>query len=120
MTKITKPAVTNAAAKIATIKYELFHASYGFWTKMSIARNETTTEEFRKAFQCEYHWVHDFEYPATDIEKQLKRLFEESQNIDEAWRPDHPCRSTCVGDLVKVGKDVWLVDSVGFRKLWTV
>lgn len=47
----------------------------------------------------------------------LEYIYASSQNIDSDWRPDSPTRSTSVGDIVKVGEQLYIVASCGFQPL---
>jgi hypothetical protein len=66
-----------------------------------------------------YDFVGEFETPSTlmDDEWNLEKVYEKTQNINEAWNKKKPCRSTSVGDILKFGDDLYIVASFGFEKL---
>jgi hypothetical protein len=51
------------------------------------------------------------------VNQALGQAFHKSQNIEDAWRPDRPCRSTSVGDVMKFGEQWYEVMGVGFRRV---
>jgi hypothetical protein len=110
-------------SKEKCIKYELFQACDEFYQEFLLSRGcgpPMTNKDFRQAFlDGKYHWVETFELPGEDVEDQLEVVFYKSNNIDGSWRREIPCRSTSVGDLVKVGKDYWIVASIGFEIAWS-
>ncbi len=44
----------------------------------------------------------------------LEAAFDATQNLDEAWRPEAPTRSTSVGDVMVDARGAWMVDRMGF------
>jgi len=66
----------------------------------------------------EYQLVYTFELPSDDLESQLEEVFFQSQNLEEAWNEESPCRSTSVGDVVRFGNTYWIVAGQGFHKGW--
>jgi hypothetical protein len=108
--------------KTKTAKYELFHSSGDFfWESLRYGRYgpDVTAEDLRNGFlQGKYELMQTFEKPAEAVNRQLEDVFGESQNVEDHWRLDAPCRSTSVGDLVRVGKDYWIVAGVGFVLGW--
>jgi hypothetical protein len=96
--------------------YELFHCSDDFYLFWRLNR-DMPVEQIRRAFlEGFYQLVHTFVRPQENVEAELEWIFHDSQNLDEIWRLDDPCRSTSV---VRVGNDYWIVAKVGFDRLWT-
>lgn len=55
------------------------------------------------------------------VEEGLSQAFVQSQNIDEAWNPQKPCRSSSVGDVLMVEQPdgqfaAYEVMPLGFKK----
>jgi len=98
-----------------TGKYELFHSSGDyFWTALRYDHG-CTAEDVRNALSSgKYELVQTFQRSLHDVEQELEETFRESQNIDYSWRSIGPCRSTSVGDVIRVGEDYWIVAPVGF------
>ncbi|HEY9790420.1 MAG TPA: hypothetical protein V6D22_08475 [Candidatus Obscuribacterales bacterium] len=115
---------SSVAAKtvpaIEVVEYEVFHSRDDFFVHaLDYGIDGTTKKQIRKAFyQGQYKQVHTFERPAEPLEQQLEEIFHDSQNLDEAWHPTSNCRSTSVGDLVKVLGTFWIVAPMGFDKGW--
>lgn len=53
----------------------------------------------------------------SDGEEGLEEAYRRTQNIDSAWRPQQPCRSTSVGDVMASGGKFYVVASFGFEEL---
>ena len=53
-------------------------------------------------------------YEANHVPYTLDYAYRATQNIEAAWRPEAPCRSTSVGDLFFDGATWFRVASVGF------
>jgi len=47
----------------------------------------------------------------------LENAFANSQNIDQAWNPSNPCRSTSVGDVIQAEDGFYMVLGMGFKLL---
>lgn len=47
----------------------------------------------------------------------LTDAFTRSQNFDDHWNPNHPCRSTSVGDVIQNDEGYFMVAGFGFTKL---
>ena len=47
----------------------------------------------------------------------LNVAWRESQNIDEVWNVENPCRSSSVGDVFVLSGVKYVVESVGFKIL---
>lgn len=106
---------TKAAA--STTDYELFHASDEFFCSSLRYGRGTTAEDIRRAFLAgHYRRVHTFEHPPDSVLERLEMVFYQSQNLDRRWK--RSCRSTSVGDVVRVGSDYWIVAGQGFHKGW--
>lgn len=101
------------------VEYEVFH-SMGefFWVALEKARAKDDRALVKALIEGEYQSVFISNIPAyfpIELDSQLERIFDETQNLDKAWNP--PNRSTSVGDIVRVGEEFWVVASVGYRKL---
>jgi hypothetical protein len=108
---------TNLATKKAN--YELFHSSNAYFARALMYAWETTADDVRSAFsEGDYQPVHTFALPAEDVAHQLEEIFCKSQNVDRRWRRSSPCRSTSVGDVVRVGTEYWIVAPQGFDLGW--
>jgi hypothetical protein len=116
----TSIAIANAVPAIDTVEYEIFHSVDDFFnTALDYGGDGTSKKEIRKAFyEGKYKYVHTFDRPARPLQEQLEKIFHDSQNLDEAWHPSRSCRSTSVGDLVKVNGTYWIVAPMGFDKVW--
>jgi hypothetical protein len=101
--------------KMANVTYELFHCSREFFNFSQFG----SCREIRRLYLegC-YQLVHTFRKPAKQLDHRLEEVFEESQNIETSWRGSNPCRSTSVGDIVRVGRDYWIVAAFGFVRGW--
>lgn len=110
---------SNFSQPELTSRYELFQSSDEvFWDTLAYGKS-ATVDDIRKVFAKGNHkHVYTFELPADDVEEQLEVVFAKSQNLDEDWNEESPCRSTSVGDIVRVGKDYWIVASLGFHLGW--
>ena len=101
------------------LEYEVFHSKDEFFNTSISYGSHAEINRIKYAFlHGMYKSVHTFELPADDVERQLERVFHDSQNFEESWCGDPTVRSTSVGDIVRVGKDYWVVASVGFDLLW--
>jgi len=99
-------------------KFELFHSSTNFFVTVRYDWG-TTGDEIRQAFlRGEYQLVDTFKLPGENIPSALEEVFFRSQNLDRSWRRGSPTRSTSVGDVVRVGKDYWIVAGTGFDLGW--
>jgi hypothetical protein len=53
--------------------------------------------------------------------ENLEDAFERTQNFDNPWNHENPCRSSCVGDLFKIEGEhrckFYILGSVGFDKV---
>lgn len=47
----------------------------------------------------------------------LNDAFKKSQNFDDHWNPENPCRSTSVGDVIQFDNESYIVAGMGFRLL---
>lgn len=83
------------------MKYALFHFN---WTKADLHKNmshfdltfKPTVEDVMAAVKDGlYDLVHVFE----DIDN-YEDVFSKSQNVDDNWNQEFPCRSTSVGDVI--------------------
>jgi hypothetical protein len=102
-----------------TVAFQLFQASGDFFW-MSLCYGQGGTEEvLRHAYLTGfYELVHTFIMPREDLLDRLEEVFYRSQNLDQSWRKGRPCRSTCVGDIVRVEDEFWIVASEGFKLGW--
>jgi hypothetical protein len=57
------------------------------------------------------------EYVATVMANSIEMAYRASQNHEWAWNIDSPCRSTSVGDVIKVGLQYFMVCGFGFKEL---
>lgn len=104
--------------RTASDKYDLFHASEDYFlTSLRYGRG-TTVREIQHAFLQNYQLVHCFELPTLERQKQLETIFNESQNIDASWKKDMNCRSTSVGDVIRIRQHHWIVAAEGFDYGW--
>ena len=112
---------TNCAT--GQVNFELFHSSPEFFFKALRFGWQIDAVEVRKAFlKGGYELVFTFEPSSLciedELEEQLEAVFGASQNLEESWRGDDPCRSTSVGDVIKVGAEYWIVAPQGFQLGW--
>ena len=65
-----------------------------------------------------YSYVATFCFPDEVLNDNCREMiFTHCQNIDNPWRPNAPCRSMSVGDLILNDKgEYWMVDSVGYLR----
>jgi hypothetical protein len=100
-----------------TTKYEVFHAIDDYFiTSMMYGRAASATD-IAKVFNRKYRLAGIIEVPselAADVNGGLEYVFDESQNHSKDWNPKAPCRSTSVGDVVKVGDDYYIVAGIGY------
>ena len=47
----------------------------------------------------------------------LEHAYTLSQNLEETWNKNEPCRSTSIGDVIRFKNDLFLVHDFGFKKL---
>lgn len=104
-------------------KYEVFHSNMEiFWDVLRWEMNGIGFREIRKMFEAgQYTHVHTFELARTDgLDDALEEVFISSQGGNDYWdeNTDKSIRSTSVGDLVRVGREYWLVASVGYKLCW--
>ncbi|MGH9549820.1 MAG: hypothetical protein ACRD3W_10615, partial [Terriglobales bacterium] len=95
---------TRATTQPKKVTYELFH-SIGdfFWISLQYGDRSTTAKDLQKAFsQGHYELVHSFTLPSKGFLTDLDIVFEKSQNIERSWRGKAKCRSTSVGDLIRI------------------
>jgi hypothetical protein len=52
------------------------------------------------------------------VDEQLEYVFYKSQNLERSWRGRRQCRSTSVGDVVRVQGVYWIVAPVGYHYGW--
>lgn len=102
-------------------KYELYHSSDEiFFSVLRYGRDNTTREDIRRFFMAgNYQLVHSLVLSATDVREQLEEVFYRSQNGDESWRGELECRSTSVGDVIRVRRNYWIVAARGFDFGWS-
>jgi len=100
-------------------EYEVFHSMGDFfYVALGTARACRDADLVEAFLDGKYASVFVSKIPdhfPVDVEHQLERIFDETQNLDEAWNP--PNRSTSVGDIVRIDDDFWVVASVGWRLL---
>lgn len=106
----------------ATTQFQLFQSMGDFFWKALHYDYEATKEQIHKAFYGgHYAWVHTFaleDEEDEELEDQLQTVFHKSQNLEESWRGEIECRSTSVGDVIKVGNQYWIVAARGFDLGW--
>lgn len=108
----------NTARMRKTADYQLFHASGDFfWSSLQYPIG-TARELMRAYMEGCYELVYTFRLSQENLMDQLEEVFYKSQNIDRSWRKRGPCRSTSVGDIVRVADEYWIVASVGFKLGW--
>lgn len=103
-----------------TINCELFHSKDEFFIYSSGYMRRCDTDDIRDAFlNGDYELVSTFDRSSSSLEDELEGIFQKSQNLEHSWRGKDACRSTCVGDVVRVGKDYWIVAGTGFNFGWS-
>lgn len=103
---------------VSKATYVLYHASADFFFHALQYSRDRNTSDIAQAFKSgQYSEVHRFDLPVNEVDEQLESIFMQTQNHDEAWKPDAPCRSTSVGDIVRVKDDYFIVASVGFYRM---
>lgn len=104
---------------MTTTKFELFHAKKGFLPTSLTYDDTATKEDIQRAFiEGQYESVHTFELPAENPEVQMEAIYYQSQNLEGSWRGDSVCRSTSVGDVIRVDNRYWIVGPEGFDFGW--
>lgn len=106
--------------KQALVTYELFHSAGDFFfTAITYGRRNVKLAEIRDAFlKGSYEFVWKFEKPLNDKQHQLEVIFQESQNLEDSWRGELECRSTSVGDVIRVNGEYWIIAGTGFDFGW--
>lgn len=64
-----------------------------------------------------YKEVATLEIEGETVGRILDRAYCSTQNIDAAWRPENPTRSTSVGDILECNGTIYIVASIGFDVL---
>jgi hypothetical protein len=107
------------------MKVDIFHADDALFIMSSLYRvngavfNAATA---RKIFEtsaltpCRYIHVATLNIDAATTTDALEAAFAHSQNVDGPWGAS-PCRSTSVGDILRIGDDLHIVAGVGFDRL---
>jgi hypothetical protein len=98
---------------------ELFHAqntrdSFFYKAGGSIYSAADAVKSFRNEG---YVGVATFEIETGETDAMLEEVYVRSQNITHAWRAHNPTRSTSVGDILRIGTDLYIVAGFGFEKL---
>lgn len=57
------------------------------------------------------------EYVGFVYANSLEEAYINSQNIDDEWNPENPCRSTSVGDVIQDNDKFFMVCGIGFKEL---
>lgn len=101
---------------------DLFRDSLAYREDGSIFNKDRAVAEFNAG---NYEEVATFVFPFDKavgelIDRSLTSIFASTQNNVSAWRPANPTRSTSVGDIIKVGEELYIVASCGFDKLPTL
>ena len=103
-----------------TIDYQLFHSDSSYFVLAIRHGLGTTNKDIHQAFLegC-YRPVHTYRRPSNaSVKGELEEVFIKSQNFSRHWSK-HAYRSTSVGDVIRVGKDYWIVAGTGFELGWT-
>jgi len=105
----------------AIAEYELFHLHESEFISSLHYGDKITFEDIREMFDAgKYQLVSTFQSEGYELDEELEHIFRISQNHEESWRGHgrDPCRSTSIGDIVRVGPDYWIVAPVGFDLGW--
>jgi len=105
-------------------KVYIYH-SQNFADSMMYGKASTIWNEFiavKAYIEGKYDFAGELEIPlfgpgVTEVEACLEHAYMRSQNIDSHWNKASPCRSTSVGDIIKIEDDLYIVGSVGFDKI---
>lgn len=57
------------------------------------------------------------EYAGFVYANSLEEAYINSQNIDDEWNPENPCRSTSIGDIIQDDNKFFMVCGIGFKEL---
>lgn len=110
-----KPKSKMVKPQSKIVSYDLFHSCGEVFWELLRYRDE---QEVVQALEAgKYHWMHTFELDVCSVDQGLDQVFELGQNFDEPWNPRFECRSTCVGDVIRVNGEFWVIASQGFTKL---
>ena len=103
-----------------TAAYELYHScDEVFDAAMDYARKGMSFKIQHAFLTRHYEHVHTFHLPVGESEDNLEQVFYKSQNLERSWRGANQCRSSSVGDVIKVGKEYWIVAREGFILGWS-
>lgn len=58
------------------------------------------------------------EYAGFVEANSLDEAFKNSQNLDESWNKQSPCRSTSVGDVIQNDVGFYMILGQGFKKIF--
>jgi hypothetical protein len=96
-------------------KFEVFHAMGDFfWTSLHYGWECTPADILEALHDGRYELVATFELVREDLDFQLEHIYRITNNVEDSWREISPCRSTSVGDVVKVDDDVYVVAARGY------
>lgn len=107
--------------KTKTVTFELFHSvDDRFWEYLRYGRDNVNAAFIREGFRSgDYIQVGTFKrpaFPAKELHDELERLFYITNHINGEW--DGTRRCTSVGDVIKHGKNYYIVAPVGFDFAW--